>query len=140
MILKPTITRKTVAIAVALAFSVVAIVAVIISVREFGLVSGRSLAERISIVGLLAFAGTLLVLGAIRYEAGKFLEKGEIRSAIAIALTVVYIILLPLSLVPNIGLEFGGEFLRNFHLVYVSVIGFYFGTGAIAMLKDKSGP
>ena len=128
---------KIVATIAVLVVAFLAAASVVLSVQQFGLVSGRGLAERIIIVSLLAFSGSLLAFGAIRYEEGVFLEKGEIRSAIAIALTVAYLILLPLSLVPNIGLDFGGEFLKNFHLVYVSVIGFYFGTRVVEILRGK---
>jgi len=107
-----------------------AIYTVAVSVQWFGLVSGRGLADRIIVLSLLAFAGSLLAIGFIRYEEdkGRVLERGEIRSAIAIAMTVVYLTLLPFSLVPGVGLDFSGEFLKNFHFVYVSIIAFYFGT------------
>jgi hypothetical protein len=127
--------KKILAAGIAVAICIAALVTVVISIEEFGLVSGRGLAERIIVVGLLAFATSLLAFGTIRYEPGKFLDKDEIRSAIAIALTVLYVILLPLSLVPNVGLDFAGEFLKNFHIVYVSIIGFYFGTQAIEILR-----
>src|SRR3990170_1214841 len=115
-------TRIIIGILILFGILLAAIWTVSLSVQTFGLVSGRGLADRMIVLGLLAFVGPLLAFGFIRYEEDKLLQKGEIRSAIAIAMTVMYLTLLPFSLVPEVGLDFSGEFLKNFHLVYVSVI------------------
>lgn len=130
-------TRIVVGILILVGTLLAAVFAVSISVQTFGLIGGRGLADRIVVLGLLAFAGPLLAFGFIRYEADRVLERGEIRSAIAIAMTVMYLILLPFSLVPEVGLDFNGEFLKNFHFVYVSVIAFYFGTRILEEYTGK---
>ena len=96
--------------------------------RNYGIPSGMFVAWYAIVLSLGIFAISLLVFGAVRYEKGSFLRKGEIRDSIAVGLTALYIILLPLSLVQDPSLNFTGKFLENFWLVYVTVIGFYFAS------------
>ena len=100
----------------------------------------RGTAERIAIVGLYAFACSVLSLGALRYKADqRLLDQGEIRSAIAIGLTVTYLILVPLSLIPKPEtlFDFTGDFVKNFGTVYATVIAFYFSTVAVEKGIEK---
>ncbi len=88
------------------------------------------------VLALGIFVISLLIFGAVRYEEkANFLKKGEIRSSIAIGLTALYIILLPLSLIKDATFDFSGKFLENFWLVYIAIIGFYFGSRTIERLK-----
>jgi len=130
---------QTIVILGAFVLLVITAIAIGLGVGQFGLESARTLVILVVILGLGSFAGVLTMFIALLYEQGKVLQKGEIRSAIAVALTVFYITLLTLSLLPNSGLDFSGEFLNNFYLVYITVIAFYFGTRALEVLKSKQG-
>lgn len=135
---KSTKYRIPIAILITIVFGVLAAISAGVSLSHWGLDTGRGVADRIAILGMAAFGYSVFGLGLLRYEKGSVLDQDEIRSAIAISLTVVYIILLPLSLVPNIGLNFDGEFLKNFHYAYVTVIAFYFGTNALEIYKKNT--
>jgi hypothetical protein len=104
-----------------------------ISYDVWGLQTGRGLVDRIVIIGLIAFAGSIFSLGALRYsKEHSLLDQGEIRSSIAIAMTVMYLTLLPLSLLQSgTQLGFSGDLVKNFGTVYIAVIGFYFGSTAL---------
>jgi len=78
------------------------------------------------IVPLLSFVFMLY----ISYLKNEDLNKGEVRRAIAITLTILYIIALSFSVVKSDYLDFEREFVKHFQYVYGLIIAFYFGTRA----------
>jgi hypothetical protein len=71
----------------------------------------------------------------ISYLKNHDLNKGEVRRAIAITLTILYIIALSFSILKLSELDFEREFVRHFQYVYGLIIAFYFGTRAYERVK-----
>jgi hypothetical protein len=103
----------------------------------FGIESPRLVANGIVSVSLGVFLLTLLVFHASEKNKDEFLQKGAIRTAITISFTVAYLMLLAYSLIANeLGISFENKVLENFYLVYISIIGFYFGTTSLEKVSD----
>ena len=97
----------------------------------FGLRDPRLVANGIISATLFVFVFSLVVF--YRNDPAHFLDKGVVRTSIAISFTVAYVLLLAYSFIStDLGLDFkDNKFLDNFYLVYISIIGFYFTTAAI---------
>jgi len=89
-------------------------------------------------MGIVSFCIPLLLSFSSEHNLATKLSRGEVRKSIVISLTVMYILLLPLSFY-YIPIEAIGNFTQNFLYVYVIIIGFYFGSRLgerIKMLKE----
>jgi len=78
------------------------------------------------VVPLVSFVYMLYVF----YLKNEDLNKGEVRRAIAITLTIMYIIALSLSILKADNLDFERDFVEHFQYIYGLIIAFYFGTRA----------
>ena len=113
--------------------SVVALAAFVISLfllnfLFFGPGSPRLVAVGIVSTTLFVFLFTLIVFYWI-WGGDVLLQMNSIRTAIAISFTVAYLLVVSFSLVAgDLGLTLDNGVLNNFHLVYISIIGFYFGS------------
>jgi len=84
----------------------------------------------IGIVGIL----TLFVLLGLFYYHDKTLDKGEVRRAIAISITVVFIITLAYSISPNH--KVGEHFLSLLKWAFSIVMAFYFGSRVVERIAE----
>lgn len=92
----------------------------------------------LSAVGIISFIFPLILL-LRRRPVG--LETREVRRAITICFTILYVILLSMS-VANTDLNLKTEFLKNFLTIYLAIIAFYFGSRTVEtaaeIMKEKT--
>ena len=86
------------------------------------------------IVPLISFIFMLYVF----YLKNEDLNKGEVRRAITITLTILYVIALSFSIIKLPDLDFEREFVKHFQYIYGVIIAFYFGTRAYERVRKVS--
>lgn len=126
---------------IAIAIGLLEIVLLYLTSYLFGFESPRLVANGMVSVSLGVFLLTLIVFYSTSEPRQSFLEKGAIRTAIAIAFTVAYLMLFAYSLIAGeLRINLDNKVVENFYLVYISIIAFYFGTtGLEKMAEIKKG-